>query len=245
MYKRIIKLLSETEDRRSKSPKRRQFDAEKANERPRVNLGRRKGETPTTKDSAITNLSKFRLSPKPRRKRRDHPGQTKFNGMESTYNRLLDLMVEVRGSNTPSGVRSVPAVVRAEIKRKKEEAKAKAAKEKTVRKDEGVLSNKSLNLLTEIGRGPMHGGNTNADENYWNQKKADDAAKKTKAAEPKQTILGRIKGGLEKVKARVVAKKAKFDANREAKSEKRVQTRKKIANATPVEKLKNDPQSKY
>ncbi len=46
MYKRIIKLLSETEDRRSKSPKRRQFDAEKENERPRVNLGRRRGETP-------------------------------------------------------------------------------------------------------------------------------------------------------------------------------------------------------
>lgn len=178
------------EDRRSKSPKRRQFDSEKANERPRVNLGRRKGETPTTKDSAITNLSKFRLSPKPRRKRRDHPGQTKFDGMESTYNRLL-------------------------------------------------------NLVTEIGRGPMHGGNSNAEENYWNQKKADDAAKKTKAAAPKQTILGRIKGGLEKVKARVVAKKAKFDANREAKSKKRVQTRMKIANATPVEKLKDDPQSKY
>jgi hypothetical protein len=46
MYKRIIKLLSETEDRRSsKSERRKKHDAEKEKERPRVNRGRRKGET--------------------------------------------------------------------------------------------------------------------------------------------------------------------------------------------------------
>ena len=45
MYKRIIKLLSETKDRRSgKSTRRQQHDAEKENERPRVNRGRRPGD---------------------------------------------------------------------------------------------------------------------------------------------------------------------------------------------------------
>ena len=80
-----------------------------------------------------------------------------------------------------------------------------------------------LDLVTEIARGPKHGGNSNADENYWNQKKAkaEEEAANSKPEEPKKkTILGRIKGAFQGL-----------IANRDARNAKRIQTKLDAANA--------------
>mgnify|MGYP003676866393 CR=1 FL=1 len=76
--------------------------------------------------------------------------------MNNTYNRLLDLVVEVRGTKDKSGVRSESAIVRAERKRKLTQERAEKAirdarrkagytgdevEPLSNRKDEGIIQN--------------------------------------------------------------------------------------------------------